>query len=526
MYRTGIISTAQEHWFLLAASLLPLFLCYSICLALVSPLRSIPGPFLARFTNLWYITRLYRGHFETDALELHETHGAVVRLGPNRYTFTSTSALKAIYGPAAASLFPKSPSYRPAAPPDPSKWTLFADEDIQRHAAHRRLFQSAYSMSSLVTYEAYVDECADLFALRLTELGEAAESSNEEHLPPPDIGHWFQCFAFDVIGLITYSRRFGFLDRGDDVGGLIRTIDKEMVYFTLTGVYHSLHKLLFPIRNRIAGSKGTGRTYLLNFTKECIAEHQSRPAAASTEQAEAARAPMDFLSKFFQKHAKDPARFTMYHVLAGCASNIVAGSDTTATSLSGILYHLLKAPGTFARLRAEADQVSGQARHISWAQTQKMTYLQAVIKEALRLHTAVALPMERVVPTGGVEIEGHFFPEGVRQRFLSLSPLRGTDSTKTLVGINPWVYHRNTAIFGPDAHAFNPDRWLTTDAGRLSSMNKNLISFGAGARTCIGRHIAHLQMAKLIPRIVRDFDFSDINRNAHPVKYPQVSRHI
>ncbi|KAF3355627.1 Ubiquinone/menaquinone biosynthesis methyltransferase ubiE [Verticillium dahliae VDG1] len=457
MYRTGIISTAQEHWFLLAASLLPLFLCYSICLALVSPLRSIPGPFVARFTNL------------------------------------CASALKAIYGPAAASLFPKSPSYRPAAPPDPSKWTLFADEDIQRHAAHRRLFQSAYSMSSLVTYEAYVDECADLFALRLTELGEAAESSSEEHLSPPDMGHWFQCFAFDVIGLITYSRRFGFLDRGDDVGGLIRTIDKEMVYFTLTGVFHSLHKLLFPIRNRMAGSQGTGRTYLMNFTKECIAEHQSRPAAASTEQAEAARAPMDFLSKFFQKHAGDPARFTMYHVLAGCASNIVAGSDTTATSLSGILYHLLKAPGTFARLRAEADQVSGQARHISWAQTQKMTYLQAVIKEALRLHTAVALPMERVVPTGGVEIEGHFFPEG------------------TLVGINPWVYHRHTAIFGPDADAFNPDRWLTTDAGRLSIMNKNLISFGAGARTCIGRHIAHLQMAKLIPRIVRDFDFSDIN---------------
>ncbi|KAM0283725.1 hypothetical protein ACHAQH_002314 [Verticillium albo-atrum] len=499
MAPVSLIGAVSEHLDVVAVSLLSLCFFYSLCRALFSPLKSVPGPFVARFTDAWYLWRLYHGHFETEALKLHETYGPVVRLGPNRYTFASPSALKAIYGPAAAALFPKSPSYRPAAPPEPSKWTLFADEDIHRHAANRRLYQSPYSMSSLVTYEAYVDECADLFALRLTEFAHASEAEDKKHKPLADMGHWFQCFAFDVIGLITYSRRFGFLDRGDDIGDIIRTIDNEMVYFVVTGVYDVLHKLLFPIRNRIAGSKGTGRTYLMNFTKERIAEHQSRPPAVSTEQAEAAKAPMDFLSKFFQKHGQDPTRFTMYHVLAGCASNIVAGSDTTATSLSGILYHLLKEPTTLARLRTEIDESSDGSRHVSWTHSQKMPYLQAVIKEALRLHTAVALPMERVVPEGGVAIGDHFFPDG------------------TLVGINPWVYHRNTAIFGPDAHTFNPDRWLTDDASSLSAMNKNLISFGAGARTCIGRHIAHLQMAKLIPRLVRDFDIElsdDVTRHS------------
>ena len=263
-------------------------------------------------------------------------------------------------------------------------------------------------MSSLVTYEAYVDECADLFSLRLSELADAGV--------PADMGYWFQCFAFDVIGLITYSKRLGFLDRGEDVGSIIKTIDDEMVYFVVVGVYSFLHKLLFPIRNWLAGKKGTGRTYLMNFTKERVVEHQARPHRVTTEDAEAKKVPLDFLSKFFGKHVADPTRFTMYHVLAGCASNIVAGSDTTATSLSGILYHLLKSPETMQRLRNEIEQKDAksiESEAVSWTESQSMPYLQAAIKEALRLHTAVALPMERVVPRKGVEICGYYFPEGV-----------------------------------------------------------------------------------------------------------------
>jgi cytochrome P450 len=105
------------------------------------------------------------------------------------------------------------------------------------------------------------------------------------------------------------------------------------------------------------------------------------------------------------------------------------------------------------------------------------------------------------------------------------------------VGINNWVYHRNEAIFGEDADEFKPERWLTSDSEQLSIMNKNLISvraflifvnpfsadswllqFGAGARTCIGRHIAALQMSKLVPRLVKDFDFTlcdDISEPGH-----------
>ena len=70
-----------------------------------------------------------------------------------------------------------------------------------RAAETRKRFSSLYSMSSLVHYEEFVDYCADIFAQRLEEFVAMKESF--------DLGYWFQCYAFDVIGCITFGERFG-----------------------------------------------------------------------------------------------------------------------------------------------------------------------------------------------------------------------------------------------------------------------------------------------------------------------------
>jgi hypothetical protein len=101
---------------------------------------------------------------------------------------------------------------------------------------------------------------------------------------------------------------------------------------------------------------------------------------------------------------------------------MVAGSDTTAITLSACLYYLLKNPQTFARLRSEVDQFRREHnsnRTVNFKESQEMPYLQAVIKETLRVHPATGLPLERVVPKGGATICGRFFPEGVSDRYLA-----------------------------------------------------------------------------------------------------------
>ncbi|KAF1943495.1 cytochrome P450 [Clathrospora elynae] len=488
---------------------------------LFSPLRTVPGPIAARFTDFWYLWRVKRGAFEVDNIELHRKHGEIVRYGPNRYSLSSPSAQKTIYGHGAK--FPKSSWYKGWSNPHLDQWSVFSDQSIQRHSENRRQYQSAYTMSSLVSYESYVDECADLFSQRLQEVASAGVYA--------DMGHWLQCYAFDVIGLITYSKRLGFLDRGEDISGVIAALEDHFQYATLVGVYPWFHKYIFPIRNWLAGPTGTGRAYVVKFTQDRIAEHQKDVRKGilvhgkEEEQTTTTTETTDFLTKFFRKNVADPQAFSMYHLAMGCVSNMVAGSDTTAITLSAILYYLLKNPRTFNALRHEIDSlqqdgVGKTSQFITFKESQDMPYLQAVLKEALRMHPATGLPLERVVPPGGATICDTFFPEG------------------TIVGINSWVTHRNTAVFGPDANAFKPERWLSADKDKLSFMERSWMpvslssplsfrpassrcpqqsnmcpqQFGLGSRTCIGRHISFLEMSKLIPALVRDYDFELDNK--------------
>ncbi len=336
-----------------------------------------------------------------------------MRYGVNRFSISDPLAASVIYGP--GSKFTKSDWYQTWS--SPGTWNIFGDQDAKRHSQNRRHYQNTYSMSSLVHYESYVDECAGLFCQRLSEM-----STGDGWSRAVDMGHWLQCYAFDVIGMITYSKRIGFLDFGEDVGEVMKNLGDHLTYASVIGVFPQIHPVLFKIRNWLAGSRGKGRQYIINFTQESMAAHQSEPKAqVSTAEHGLKEGPqretVDFLTKFLNKHSENPSVFTAYHVLQGCVSNMVAGSDTTSISLSAILYYLLRDPAVLKKLRDEVDQHCPQNKaspDITFAQSQDMPYLQAVIKEALRMHPATGLPLERVVPEGGVTISGVFFPEGVR----------------------------------------------------------------------------------------------------------------
>ena len=73
-----------------------------------------------------------------------------------------------------------------------------------------------------------MDECTALFEERVDEFARAGVWI--------DMGHWFQCYAFDVIGQITYSKSFGFLDQGEDITNAIAALHNTMVYNTLIGI--------------------------------------------------------------------------------------------------------------------------------------------------------------------------------------------------------------------------------------------------------------------------------------------------
>ena len=194
-----------------------LYLLHTLYKSLTSPLLTLPGPFWTRLTKLWYFNRVRSAHFETDNINLHQKYGLIVRISPDHYSIADPAAVKTIYG--TGSKFTKSVWYEGWKHPSPERWTLFPDRDVKRHcklpssvkiwlslwltmaAETRKRFSSLYSMSSLIHYEAFVDDCADIFSQRLEEYADRMQELN--------MGHWFQCYAFDVISSITFGGRFG-----------------------------------------------------------------------------------------------------------------------------------------------------------------------------------------------------------------------------------------------------------------------------------------------------------------------------
>lgn len=212
------------------------------------------------------------------------------------------------------------------------------------------------------------------------------------------------------------------------------------------------------------------------------------------------RAAPDFLSKLLamtDDKGKPENRDAIIVMVA--MQNIFAGSDTTSISLTAIYFNIITRPAVLAKLRAEVDAAyaSGELSDPpTFAESQKLPYLQAVIKESLRLHPATGLPLWRQVPAEGATLCGTFFPAG------------------TNVGVNSWVMHHNQDVFGEDADDFRAERWIDSPKEKLRVMNDMFMPFGLGSRTCIGKNISLLEISKLIPHLVRKFDFSLVDPEA------------
>jgi len=211
---------------------------------------------------------------------------------------------------------------------------------------------------------------------------------------------------------------------------------------------------------------------------------------------------VDLLSKFAQAAHDHPEFMDDTRILSSCTSMVFAGSETTAISLSSVFYFLLKHPIVYAKLMKELDDAvangaveSRPDKTVSWAESQKLPYLDAVIQESFRMHPAAGLILERIVPPQGMDILGNFVPGG------------------TIVGCNPWVLHRRPEIFGSDVDTFRPERWLEANPSKLKEMKATMFQFGAGARTCIGKNVSLLEVYKLVPSFLRRFEVSDCTGN-------------
>ncbi len=105
-------------------------------------------------------------------------------------------------------------------------------------------------------------------------------------------------------------------------------------------------------------------------------------------------------------------------IIVNSALFIVAGSETTANALSGMLARLVYNPDKYNKLCKEIRAAFSKEGELRYERLSELTYLNAVIEEGLRIHPPVPTGLLRTVPDAGDTIDGHWVPGGVRSTFL------------------------------------------------------------------------------------------------------------
>ena len=170
-------------------------------------------------------------------------------------------------------------------------------------------------------------------------------------------------------------------------------------------------------------------------------------------------------------------------IIVNSALFIVAGSETTANALSGILARLIYNKDKYEKLCKEIRAEFKKEEDIKHEGLSEMIYLNAVIEEGLRIHPPVPTGLLRTVPKGGDTVDGYWVPGGVS---LQLYPFHSSIylHDQTAVSVGSWAASHNEKNFR-DADKFIPERWI--DPSYNTDLKKAARPFSLGPRGCIGK---------------------------------------
>ncbi|KAL8992639.1 MAG: hypothetical protein Q9169_006945 [Polycauliona sp. 2 TL-2023] len=414
--------------------------------------------------------------------------GRIVRIAPNEYSIDDPEAAKVIFR--ARDQLEKAQWYHVfTAPGEPEG--VFAIRANGKHNERRRQVNEFYTTNSVHQISYRIDDVSRLFFKKL------ANRATSEPDTSFDLCQMIKFYAYDALANLTFGQVFGCLENYSDVNELIKTVATFVRYGMVVGVFVEWHPVIIRLLQALTPGGNKGLLHLVSIGERAIKDMDRNK---SEDHEEAHRGPHSFIGMMQEKHLREPATFTQSDVTYHMIPNIVAGSDTTAASLNAAVYLLWRHPSVLARLRQELDKwAAGKEKRtmdsmIFMAEAQDLPYLQAVIKESMRLFPGLGNNYGRVVPKEGLVIADQFFPAG------------------TVVGMNAYAAHANRDVLGLTLR--NSD--LTagwTMKKKVTRMDQYFLSFGRGPRNCIGRNIALTMLNTLIPELVLRFDFMPVNPN-------------
>ncbi|THV07404.1 cytochrome P450 [Dendrothele bispora CBS 962.96] len=407
----------------------------------------------------------------------------------------------------------KAPAFLPIVDKLLGRGIVWAEGDEHKH--QRRLLAPAFTINAVKGMADDIFECADKLAGRLR--ARVSQGGNIQSVL--NIVPYTSSCTLDMVGRIAFGHDFG---AGESVEA--KEIGASWHQDVMLG--HSFGGFLAPIiinflpwiprlPVKALQTDGVAKQIAKRLAGRILDENR----VGSHSQG---RDILSLLMEDNRKKATGEAKLTDEQLLDNVSTFIMVGHETTAATVNFTLLQLSRNPEAQRKLRAELNSTK---EALDYDSINKLTYLDAVAREGLRLHPA-APRTERVA---------------VRDDVIPLSAPIKTPGGETLTSLPvkagqvfhiPFtVLNTNYRVWGRDAHMFKPERWLEADGvPQQSELPRGpwvgVSTFCDGPRSCIGWRLGLIELKVLIATLVRNFEFqstdADIKQFISPTLQPFV----
>jgi cytochrome P450 len=457
------LQAAWKTTLLCASFATGLFISIVIYRLFFHPLRSFPGPTLAKASKFWHSVKLSKLQNQEFLEDLHQRYGDIVRIGPNEVVVFRADGVPAVHGPGSKCI--KAPWYDMLQ----KDRSIHATRKPHLHQQRRKIWDQGFGMKALRSYQervkTHVDHLSNNIEKRL------GESINFTEL--------FLFFGFDVMGDVAFGSSFGMLETNEE---------HPIVQIMRSGIF--IIGRLTPIPWLVT---------VLSSLPGAAADFKKLEAFAETSirsRAKMDRGEDDVMSKLISA-ARDPSdssKIDMHYLGGDAMVIIIAGSDTVSIALTFLFYNLALMPEHVSKLREELKGVDITENRA----LQSLVHLNALINETLRLYPPVLTAPLRQTPSEGLKIGDRYVPGNV------------TISTPL------WSLGRLESSY-ERANEFLPERWYASST--LIKDAQGYAPFVSGAHSCLGKQLALIELRFVTARLVTQYDlrFADVENSRETI---------
>lgn len=314
---------------------------------------------------------LLTGQSVKSTHRLHLKYGHAVRVAPNEVSFTSVDSWKAIYGFKVGQKegYEKDMHFYPTPANGAGSLIIAKGAD---HGRQRRIFSHAFSEVAMREQAPLVSKYANLL---IEQLQKCAQGSMTDH-DGVDLTTWFNFTTFDVIGDLTYGEPFYCLETSD-YHPIVRLIYGTLKATTFLNVQRRIGWLQAFIHYYVPKMVLTQRKDLVEFNTARVNSRLAREGQRS-----------DFMTQALS--ALESKALSMKEIYNTAAVFSIAGSETTATTMSAATFFILTHPSVWDRLKAEVRNTfaSDVEIHVS-SINDNLPYMLAVLNETLRMYPPI-----------------------------------------------------------------------------------------------------------------------------------------